>query len=171
MLAGDSRAHEAVGQYRLADAVLDITGKFDVEEVITLGGFGTGEEVEKYTMVGVAARENDALKQRLENAEVRFQREDTRGNIVGMSGLLVGLDALRGFETTGLLGISHSYHVDPASARAVIEVLQEGFEFSVSLDTLDEQAEEIQQLLEQLHDLQQQGQAASQSGENLRYFG
>lgn len=169
VLAGDSQAQEAVGQYRLADAVLDIAGEFDVDEVITLGGFGTGEQVEEYIVVGAVAGGNDALKQRLGDAGVRFQREDAPSNIVGMSGLLVGLGARREFETAGLLGITPGYHVDPASARVVLEVLQEGFGFSVSLDTLDEQAEQIQNLLEQLQ--QQQEQPTGQSSEDLRYFG
>lgn len=168
VLAGDSQAQEAVGQYRLADAVLDIVGEFDVEQIITLGGFGTGEQVEEYTVVGAVADGNDALKQRLGDAGVQFQREDAPSNIVGMSGLLVGLGARRGFETAGILGITPGYHVDPASARVVLEVLQEGFGFSVSLDTLDEQVEQIQNLLEQLQ--QQQGPSGDQSGEDLRYF-
>lgn len=37
-----------------------------------------------------------------------------------MSGLLVGLGARQNFGTAGILEITPGYHVDPASARAVL---------------------------------------------------
>jgi proteasome assembly chaperone (PAC2) family protein len=102
---------------------------------------------------------------------VTSDREDGPGSIVGMSGLLVGLGDRRGLATAGLLGTTSGYHVDPASARAVLEALQAAFDFEVALETLDEQAERMQALLEQLQTGQPTDQAGSQGGEDLRYFG
>lgn len=171
VLGGDGQAEQGIGQYRLARAALDIVDEFDPEAIVTIGGFGTGEQVEDYYVVGAAGSDESDLKPRLEDADVRFEQEDGPGNIVGMSGLLIGLGARRGFETAGLLGITPGFHVDPASARAVLEVLQDAFGFEVELGTLSEQAEEVQELLEQLQQLQQQQeQPTAESGENLRYF-
>lgn len=171
VLAGDGQAQESIGQYRLADTVLDIADELDVGELVTLGGFGTGEQVDDYYVVGATTDATSPLKTRLADAGVQFDQVDAPGNIVGMSGLLVGLGARRGYDAAGLLGITPGYYVDPASARAVLGVLQDTFDFSVSLDTLEEQAEQIQQLLEQLQQTQQQEQPTRQSGEDLRYFG
>lgn len=43
---------------------------------LSLGGFGTGEPVDAYTIIGVVAEGNDALQQRLGNTGVKFQREE-----------------------------------------------------------------------------------------------
>lgn len=174
VLAGEAQAQEAVGQYELADAVLDIAGELGVAQIVTIGGYGTGEEVEDYGVLAAAADGSDTLRERLREAGARFDREEGPGNIVGMSGLLVGLGARRGFETAGMLGTTPGYHVDPASARAVLTVLQDAFGFSISLETLDEQAERVQQLIQQLQRLQQQQQPQEQpttQSEDLRYFG
>lgn len=171
VLGGDSQAQDTVGQYRLADAVLDVAESFGAEAVVTVGGLGTGERVEDYRVVGAVPAGADALRAPLADAGVAFERDEP-GNTVGMSGLLVGLGGRRGVDAAGLLGTTSGYHVDPASARAVLEVLQAAFGFSVSLETLEEQAEQVQELLEQFQQLQsQQGEPASPGGEDLRYIG
>lgn len=172
VLAGDAQAEESIGQYRLAAAALDIAAEFDPTEIVTIGGFGTGKRVDAYDVIGAVGEGSDDLKARLADAGVQFERKRAPGNIVGMSGLLVGLGARRGFESAGLLGITPGFHVDPASARAVLEVLQNAFDFEVELGTLSEQADRMQELIEGLQQLQQQQEEPSdQSGEHLRYFG
>ena len=172
ILAGEAQAQDPPGQYRLAEATLDIAEEFGVTEIITIGGYGTGEEVDEFEVLGAAAEGSETLKTRLTDAGAAFERDDRPGNIVGMSGLLVGLGGRRGLETAGLLGVTPGYHVDPASARAVLDVLQDAFGFSVDLETLDEQAERVQKLISQLQRFQQQEQEPpSPSSEDLRYFG
>lgn len=171
VLAGDGQAQESVGQYRIADTVLDIADELNVTDLITLGGFGTGQQIDEYYVVGATADATSPLKSRLADAGVRFDEEDAPSTIVGMSGLLIGMGARRGYDAAGLLGITPGYYVDPASARVVLGILQDTFDFTVPLDTLEEQAEQIQQLLEQLQQAQQQDQTPQQSGEDLRYFG
>lgn len=171
VLSGDSQSEDRAGHYALAEAVLEIAAAFDTRGIVTLGGLGTGEQVEDHEVVGAVPDTNDGLREPLEAAGVRFSREDP-GNIVGMSGVLVGLGDRRGFDTAGLLGTTPGYYVDPGSARAVLNALTEAFGFSIELDTLDEQAEQVQELLDRLQQRQgQQEQSAGSSGENLRYIG
>ncbi len=170
VLSGDSQSEDRPGHYALAEAVLEIAAEFDTSGIVTLGGLGTGEQVEDHEVVGAVPETNDGLREPLKAAGVRFSRDDP-GNIVGMSGVLVGLGDRRGFDTAGLLGTTPGYYVDPGSARAVLNVLTEAFGFSIDLDTLDEQAEQVQELLEQLQQVQSQEQSAGSSGENLRYIG
>lgn len=172
VLAGASQPNEAVGQYRIANAILEIAAEYRVDSVVALGGFGTGEQVTEYEVVGAVGNTDDAILRKLEAAGVIFEHENAPSNIVGMSGLLVGMGAREGFQTAGLLGLTSGFHVDPASARAVLDVLQDVFEFTVALDTLEQQAEQIQDLINQLRTLQEQEQQpVSQSSEDLRYFG
>lgn len=170
VLNGDSQATDNRGQYALAEAVLDLAEGFDVEGIVTVGGLGTGEQVEEYEVFGAVPAAHDALRAPLEAAGVRFDRDEP-GNTVGMSGLLVGLGDRRGLETAGLLGTTPGFYVDPGSARAVLNVLQEAFGFDVSLETLDEQARQIQELLEQLQQMQGHEPQGGAGGEDLRYIG
>lgn len=169
VLTGDSQAQETLGQYRLANAVLDLAEEFDVHEVISLGGFGTGEQVEEYRVVGAVGDESGDLKERLDQAGVRFDAESDLDTIIGMSGVLVGMAPQRDIQSAGLLGITPGYYVDPASARVVLNVLQDSLGFDIDLTTLEEQAEQVQELLEQ-HQQQSQQDQAGQTSENLRYF-
>lgn len=171
LLSGDSQAQGTIGQYRIANRLLDIAESLDITEVLTLGGFGTGGQIEDYYVVGAVSEGNDELQTELKDAGVSFEGEDVPGNIVGMSGVLLGLGGNRGLRTASLLGITPGYYVDPMSARVVLEILSDLYGFSVSFDSLDEQAEEIQELLEQLQESPQQDQSQSQTDENLRYFG
>lgn len=171
LLSGDSQAQGTIGQYRLANKLLDIVESLDITELITLGGFGTGGQIEDYYVVGAVSEGNDGLKTKLSDAGVSFEGDEVPGNIVGMSGVLLGLGGNRGLQTASLLGITPGYYVDPMSARVVLEVLSELYGFTVSFDSLDEQADEIQSLLEQLQETHPQEQSQSQSDENLRYFG
>lgn len=171
VLAGDVQAQEPVGQYRVAQSILDTIEDLGVHEVITLGGFGTGDEVEEYDVIGAVTAEEDDLFDTLKEAGVSFDPDDGPGNIVGMSGLLLGLSGRRGRAAAALLGKTSGYHVDPASARAVLEILQTAFGFEISLETLNEQAEQVQELLEQIQQAQQQEPTTPSSSEDLRYFG
>ncbi len=169
VLTGDSQAQETLGQYRLANAVLDLAEEFDVQDVISLGGFGTGEQVDEYSVVGAVGDGSGGLKDRLGEAGVRFDEESDLDTIIGISGVLVGMAPLRDIQSAGLLGNTPGYYVDPASARVVLNVLQNSLGFDVDLTTLEEQAEQVQELLEQ-HQPQNQQEQPGQTGENLRYF-
>jgi uncharacterized protein (TIGR00162 family) len=170
ILSGDSQAEDGPGHFALAEAVLDIATSFDVSRIVTVGGLGTGEQVEDYAVLGAVPESNDGLREPLEAAGVRFSRDEP-GNTVGMSGVLLGLGDRRGIDTAGLLGTTPGYFVDPGSARAVLNVLAETFGLSIDLDTLDEQAEEVQELLDRLQQLQGAEQSPSSGGEDLRYIG
>lgn len=174
VLTGDTQAEDSIGQYRMADAVLDIAAEFGATELFTVGGSGMGEPVEDYAVVGAVADGNDDLKARLEAAGVQFQHEGAPGQIVGMSGLLLGLGARRGLPAASLLGTTIGFHADPKSSRVVLEALQDLLGFSVDLTELDRRAEEMEEAVDQIQErLQQQAQQMpqqQQSDENLRYF-
>lgn len=170
VLAGDVQAQESVGQYRVAKAVLEEAATFGVETAVGIGGYGVGQEVEEYRVVGATGPDSEGFKARLSAAGVTFGEDEGPDQIVGMSGLLVGLGDARGLETAGLLGITPGYYVDPASARAILEVLQGAFDFEVSVERLDEEAEQVQELLERLQQMQQEQQQEG-GEEHLRYFG
>jgi len=167
VLTGDHQATENRGHYRLTEAFLDVAEAFGVAEVYALGGVPTGELVEDHGVVGAVA--DGASRERLTDAGVEFRSEEPAGGIVGTSGLLLGLGGRRGFEAACLMGETSGYLVDPKSARAVLEVLEDLLGFEVDFEALDERADEMEDVVEQMQQMEES--AAAAGDEDLRYIG
>ena len=170
VLVGDFQAGDAVGQYRVAEAFLDVADSFDASEVIALGGAPTGEMVEEYTVVGAVTDPDD--RDRFREAGVEFRENEPAGGIVGTSGLLLGLGERRDLPAACLMGETSGYLVDPRSAQAVLEVLQAIIGFEVDFGTLEERAEELEEVIREFQE--QQGGGGVEAGpgdEDLRYIG
>ncbi|MFB6131929.1 MAG: PAC2 family protein, partial [Halanaeroarchaeum sp.] len=83
--------------------------------------------------------------------------------------LLLGVGGRRGFDVACLMGETSGYVVDPMSARAVLEVLESLLDFDVSYDALDDRAEEMEEVLGRLKEMEE---GPSPGGEDdLRYIG
>ncbi|WP_129114913.1 proteasome assembly chaperone family protein [Halegenticoccus tardaugens] len=168
VLTGDHQAQSNAGHYHLADAFLDIAEGFGVSRAFALGGVPTGELIEEYNVLG-AVTDPDLISD-LEAAGVEFREDEPAGGIVGVSGLLLGLGSRRGLDVACLMGETSGYLVDPKSARAVLEVLQDVLGFDVDYASLEERAEEMEEVVGKIQEMQNQ-QAGAISSEDLRYIG
>jgi hypothetical protein len=168
VLTGDHQAQSNAGHYRLADAFLDVAEEFGVSRVFALGGVPTGELIEEYNVVG-AVTESDQLAD-LEDAGVEFREDEPAGGIVGVSGLLLGLGKRRGIPAACLMGETSGYLVDPKSARAVLEAMQTAIGFEVNFDSMEERAEEMEEVVSKIQEMQGQ-QSGMPSDDDLRYIG
>jgi hypothetical protein len=169
VLTGDHQAQDTAGHYHLTDAILDVAEEFGVERAFALGGVPTGELVEEYTVLG--AMTGGDQREGLESAGVEFREDEPAGGIVGVSGLLLGLGGRRGLEVACLMGETSGYLVDPKSAQAVIEVLQELLGFEVGFEALEERAEEMEEVVGKIQEMQSQQQQGLPTDEELRYIG
>jgi uncharacterized protein (TIGR00162 family) len=167
VLTGDHQAGTNAGHYHLTDAFLDVADSFGVERVFALGGVPTGELMEEYAVVGAVT--DEALVEVLEDVSVEFRDDEPAGGIVGVSGLLLGLGGRRGFEAACLMGETSGYLVDPKSARTVLETLQELLDFDVDFATLEERAEEMEEVVGKIREMQEGG--AGVPDDDLRYIG
>ncbi|MFW5900324.1 MAG: proteasome assembly chaperone family protein [Halodesulfurarchaeum sp.] len=167
VLTGDHQAGDNTGQYRLTATFLDEAERLGADRVYSLGGVPTGELIEEYSVLGAVSAPE--LIEDLEEVGVQFRSEEPAGGIVGTSGLLLGLGGRRGFEAVCLMGETSGYLVDPKSARAVLEVLQERLEFDVPVDALDDRADEMEEVINKLQDME--AAQSPSSGEDLRYIG
>ncbi|PSQ05652.1 proteasome assembly chaperone family protein [Halobacteriales archaeon QS_4_69_31] len=167
VLTGDHQAQDNTGHYGLTDTFLDVADDFGVESVYALGGVPTGELIEEYGVVG-AVTDGDRVEE-LEAAGVEFRDEEPAGGIVGVSGLLLGLGERRGFDAVCLMGETSGYLVDPKSAQAVLEVLQELVGFEVDFGSLEERADEMEEVVRKIQQMEQG--TPTPSDEDLRYIG
>ena len=167
ILTGNHQASDNVGHYRVTDAFLDVAAEYDATEVYALGGVPTGELIEEFGVLGAVS--DDSLKDPLSEAGVEFRSEEPAGGIVGTSGLLLGLGARRDFDVACLMGETSGYLVDPKSARAVLEVLQDLLGFEVDFEALDERADEMEEVISRLTEMEQG--PSPGSDDDLRYIG
>ncbi|SIR96430.1 proteasome assembly chaperone family protein [Natronorubrum thiooxidans] len=169
LLTGDHQAQTNEGHYVLTDAFLDIAEEFGATEVYALGGVPTGELIDEYDVIGAVS--DDSLLEGLEDVGVEFRDDEPAGGIVGVSGLMLGLGERRGFEAACLMGETSGYLVDPKSARAVLEVLEEILRFELDYESLDERADEMEEVMGKIQEMEQQQQMDVPTDDDLRYIG
>ncbi len=167
VLTGDHQAQDTVGHYGLADTVLDVATELGAERAFALGGVPTGELIEEYDVIG--ATNTESQKDELEEVGVAFRGDEPAGGIVGVSGLLLGLGERRDVPATCLMGETSGYLVDPKSAQAVLEVLQDVLDFEVGFGSLEDRAEEMEEVVRKIQEMEQGTPAAAD--EDLRYIG
>ena len=166
-LTGDHQAQDNAGHYGLTDTFLDVADDLGVERVFALGGVPTGELIEEYDVLGAATTED--FVEELEDAGVEFREDEPAGGIVGVSGLLLGLSERRDLAAACLMGETSGYLVDPKSAQAVLEILQDVIGFEVDFSSLEDRAEEMEEVVRKIQEMEQGNAAPSE--EDLRYIG
>lgn len=166
VLTGDHQAGSNAGHYRLTSTFLDVAEEFGSDRAFALGGVPTGELVEEYTVLGSVS--DAALVDDLEDAGVEFRADEPAGGIVGVSGLVLGLGGRRGFDAACLMGETSGYLVDPKSARAVLETLEAVLDFSVDYESLEDRAEEMEEVVGKIQEMQE---GPAVPDDDLRYIG
>lgn len=166
MVEGNAQAGTAHGHHEVAYEILDKAEELGVTEIITIGGYGTGEVVED---PDVYASVSDAeLKDRYDS---NYSHDVDQ--IVGISGLLLGLGKDRGFEGLALLGETPGFLLsDPKATEAVLKELEGLLGFELDYSNLEEKAEESEQVLKKLQSLKQDKEdQQQQGGADLGYIG
>jgi hypothetical protein len=165
LLTGDYQGLSPDGQYELSWRVLDALERFKPRRLYTLGGWGIGKMIEKPRVLGAAT--SPKLVAELKKVGVTFSKGEPGGGIVGASGLLLGLGALRGYEGACLMGETSGYFVDPKSSEAVLHVLAKALKLKLDFSALHEKARQIDLITSKLKDSDA---PAEPKKENLDYF-
>jgi uncharacterized protein (TIGR00162 family) len=169
VLTGNHQAGSNKGHYQLTEAFLDVAESFGVEEAYALGGVPTGELIEEHNVLGAVSRAE--LTDSLSEAGVEFRGDEPAGGIVGVSGLLLGLGDRRGLDVACLMGETSGYLVDPKSAKAVLETLEGQLDFRVDFAALEKRAEEMEEVVSKIQQMQEGGGGGMAGDEELRYIG
>ncbi|MFB6204234.1 MAG: proteasome assembly chaperone family protein [Candidatus Nanohaloarchaea archaeon] len=170
-LEGNAQASTPEGHYEVAEKILDFAEELGVEEIITIGGYGTGDVVEDPDVMGVTT--STEYREKFEDLGIEFDHDV--GQIVGASGLLLGLGKNRGFEGLSLLGETPGFLLsDPKSTEAVLNVVEQIIDEDIDYSALDEKVQESQKILKKINNLQQQqgqGQDQDSGSPDLGYIG
>lgn len=169
LLEGNAQASSPQGHYEIAEKVLDFTDEIGANEIITIGGYGKGEVVEQPEVFGAVTSEE--IKNEYSDTGVQFDHDV--GQIVGISGLLLGLGEGRGKSGIALLGETPGFLMsDPKSTEAVLQVLEKALDLELDYSSLDEKVEESQEVLKKLQNLKgNKDQDESSQSSDLGYIG
>jgi uncharacterized protein (TIGR00162 family) len=170
LLVGDYQSATNEGHYELTGIFLDIAQEHGVKRIYALGGYGTGQFVDKPTVLGAA--NNIALVEEMKQHDVVFQENEPGGGIIGVSGLLLGLGELRNMDAVCLMGVTSGYLVDPKSAQEVLRVLCNALKIEVGMAALQERGKEMEKIVGKLQEMEK-AQIPYECGgdEDLRYIG
>jgi uncharacterized protein (TIGR00162 family) len=155
ILTGDYQPLSSPGQFELVERVLEMLSASGTTTMYTLGGYGLG-----------AATNVETVKD-LEKLGVKFQEDEPGGGIIGASGLFLGLGMEQGIHGACLMGETSGFMVDPAAAGAVLKILENLLGRPVDLADLEQKAEELDKITQQLHDAEQ----AAREPSDLHYIG
>ncbi len=166
ILVGDYQGMSAEGQYELSYKVLEIAKEFGTKLIFTLGGYGTGQLVEKPRVFGAAT--DKELVEELKKYGVYFSSTEPAGGIVGAAGLLLGLGSVV-FDMRGvcLMGETSGYFSDPKSSFEVLKVVKEYFNLELDLEEIELRSREITEITTQLKEEQK----IEEKKEDLGYIG
>ena len=163
-LVGDFQSNSAEGHYLLTERYLDIAEDHGVQRIYALGGYGVGHLVETPRVLSAVNMER--LRPEVEAAGGSFENAGTGGVIVGASGLLLGLGAVRGIEGVCLMGETSGYIVDPKSADSLLTVLSGLLGIAVDHTSLQERAEDMEEAIAAIREAEE-----AKNREDLNYIG
>ena len=166
-LSGEFQGITPEGQYELANAIIDVAEEMGVNRIYTLGGYGLGKIVQEPRVLGAAT--SISVVEELSEYGLEFSKGDPGSGIVGASGLLLGLGQIRKIEGACLMGETSGYFVDPAAAKAVLQVLTKILKLEIEYLKLVEKATQIEDFHASiLKDIEQSGE---KSQKDLSYIG
>ncbi|EHP89060.1 proteasome assembly chaperone family protein [Methanotorris formicicus] len=171
VVLGNTQALSPIGQYYLAEKLVEVGIKYGAKMTYTLGGFGVGKITDVPKVYAAATSEE--LANKLKEYGVEFRKDG--GGIVGAAGLMLTFSKLNGIEGVCLMGETPGYLVDPKSARAVLEKFSKIVGFEIDMKELEERAKDMEKFLEKIRKFEEevmmQQQPKPPSDEDLRYIG
>ena len=144
LLGGDVQPIDEVSSYEFSDKILDLAQKFNVREVITLGGIGLNDipKKPKVYCTGNSKKIIEAYK----NDTVSNKLYGVVGPIVGISGLLLGLASRRNIEAISFLAetYGHPMYLGIKGAKEILKVLDKKLRLNIDVNKLDKEIKDIE---------------------------
>jgi len=148
ILVGDVQALSSLGQYEIAETILDYCKKLKINEIITVGGYSTGRITEERRIFGVSTDEKS--REIFKKYGVIFG--EAKGSIVGAAGLLPALGKLQGMKGICLMGETHGGYIDTPAAREIVKLLSNYLGITISLKRIDERAKKSEKMLKKIEE-------------------
>ena len=163
-LKGNYQGSTQEGQFELCEDIMEICLEYDVSEIITLGGYGTGTMIDEPRVLGAVS--DASMKADYEKFGIQFLPNDPQAGIIGASGVLVGLGKIYGIPSICIMGETSGYFIDHKSAMAIVNVLMKKLKVKINIKDLKVKSEQIDELTAKVKEFEEKS-----DDEDLRYFG
>ena len=150
LFTGDSQSQTIEGQYEIAEKMLTFAKKYNVQTIVTIGGYRM--ESQGKPKVIVAGTNQPILDKALAAGATV---SSTGSPIVGTAGLILGLARFKKIDALCLLGETRGYLPDPLAARSVIEVLKNMFNLSIDLAGIDDEVSKADKMVVRLQRIEE----------------
>ncbi len=177
ILVGDSQSLDPLGHYEIVWKVLDFISELGCKEILTLGGFGTGNLEESGAKV-IGAVSHEELKKKYEKHGIDFNVAGKLGTIVGASGLLLGLGKFKEMKGICVMAETAGFPIvtDPKAAEAVLKVVTSILGMGMDMSKLDKRVEEMEMFIKKIESMQRKAveeitQKKEGRDEQTRYIG
>jgi len=169
LVEGNAQASNPPGHYEVAEKIMELVEQVEASEIITVGGYGTGEVVDEPEVFGAVTKQK--YKENYEKHGIEFEHDV--GQIVGASGLILGMASEKDYKGVCILGETPGFLMsDPKSTEKVLESIKQILDLDIDFSELDQKIKESQEILKKLQNLhQQQSPDSEQNKSDLGYIG
>ena len=145
-VAGDAQPIDEVSSYEFSEAVLDMLGSFNGNEVVTLGGIGL-PSIPKKPRVYCTGTSKGAVRKYSDGTSAEPKLYGVVGPIIGVSGLLLGLAKRRRMNAVSFLAetYGHPMYLGIRGAREIVGILNKKFSFGIDLKGMDAEIRELEE--------------------------
>ena len=141
VITGDCQPQSALGQYEVAERIVDYAFKHSARLIVTVGGYSS-RETNQPKVVGAAT--GNKISSELTKLGVVIDKMGIP--VVGVAGLVLPLAESRGLDAVCLLGETVGYVPDPRAAKSVLIVLSRLLGLEVSYTELDREIKKMPRL-------------------------
>jgi len=165
-LVGDVQPFESDWQYAVCRNTLDYLSKFKPKEIITIGGYGTNQFIQKPRVLGAANTKMEI--EEYKKFGVIFG--EAKGSIIGAAGLFVTMSSFNGVPAICLMGETHGAYVDANAAKAVLEVIAKRFKIKIDYSELEKKVQLTEKAMREIEEELKKMQQPPKEKEGLSYF-
>ncbi|AIZ56950.1 PAC2 family protein [Candidatus Methanoplasma termitum] len=140
------------GQFELCREIMSILLDYKISEIITLGGYGTGQMVEAPRVFGAVT--DLKIKKEYAGYGVEFPPGEPSAGIIGASGVFLGLGKIYSVPSICLMGETSGYFVDHKSAMAVVKILIKKLGVELDLKELIDKSEQIDEITAKIKEVE-----------------
>lgn len=173
LLTGDVQPIDEESCYDFCEELVELSKRFNVFEIITLGGIGLGEAPKK-PKVYCTGNSHELIKKYKEGTGINTKVYGFVGPIVGVSGLLIGIAEKNDIKAITLLAetLGHPMYLGIKGAKETLNVLDKKLRLGLNTKKLDKEIFELDKEMRKTEELiQSSSKSKKDKSQRVTYIG
>jgi len=145
LITGDAQPVSAHGEYALAEEIIGLCKKMNVNQIYTLAAYITGKFPDTPKVYGTGTS-SKIVKEFSKHGVLTLNR----GNITGMNGVVIGIAKRSSISGICLLGETSGYVIDAKASKIVLETLSKLLNIKFDMSELERRAKDTEEMIKTL---------------------